>query len=381
MSHAGAQSAHSPRFDEGAHDYDALLVLSFGGPEGPDDVIPFLQNVAEGRAIPPARLEEVAHHYHDFGGVSPINAQNRALIAALEAELCAHGPNLPIYFGNRNWHPFVTDTVRQMRADGVRRALLFVTSAYGSYSGCRQYREDLERACAAVSDGDPAAAPRFDKLRLFYNHPGFIEPLVEKARAALESFAPESRPRVQVLFTAHSIPASMAAASDYVAQLEESSRLVAAGAGIADYRLVWQSRSGPPHVPWLEPDICDTLRALHAEQGHSAADVLIFPIGFISDHMEVLFDLDTEAQAVAAELGMHLVRAETVGTHPRFIAMIRELIVERMSGHPQRLALGTRGANHDICPLDCCLKGQGAGAIIRGGGTVPALRANNRPAS
>ncbi|MBZ0278861.1 MAG: ferrochelatase, partial [Anaerolineae bacterium] len=308
----GAQTADSPKFDDEARSYDALLVLSFGGPEAMDDVMPFLLNVAEGRNIPRERLEEVAVHYYDFGGVSPINGQNRLLIAALEAKLGQHGPNLPVYFGNRNWHPFLTDTIRQMREDGIRRALVFVTSAFSSYSGCRQYREDVIRACETLGEG----VPEFDKLRVFYNHPGFIEPVVEKTRQALTQFPAESQPDVRLVFTAHSIPMGMARNSDYVAQLEETCRLVAERIGRADYRLVYQSRSGPPQVPWLEPDICDHLRQIH---GEGVRDVLLVPIGFISDHMEVLFDLDTEAKQLASELGMRLTRAETVGTHPAFI--------------------------------------------------------------
>lgn len=352
MSIYGAQTLDAPKFDDEARAYDALLVLSFGGPEAMDDVIPFLQNVAEGRNIPRERLEEVAVHYYDFGGVSPINGQNRALIAALEAHFKDTGLHLPIYFGNRNWHPFVTDTLQQMRADGVKRVLVFVTSAFSSYSGCRQYREDVIRASETVGEGVPV----FDKLRVFYNHPGFIEPMIEKTQQALEQFAAEVRQDVHLVFTAHSIPMGMVRHSDYVTQLEEACRLVAERIGTANYKLVYQSRSGPPHVPWLEPDICDYLSAIHQE---GVGNVVIVPIGFISDHMEVMFDLDTEAQQLADELGIRLVRAETVGTHPMFIEMIRELIIERMTANPERRFLGTRGANHDICPLNCCLKGEG----------------------
>lgn len=343
----GAPTAEAPLFDEQAHDYDAILVMSFGGPEGQDDVIPFLQKVAGGRNIPVERLEEVAVHYRDFGGVSPINAQNRALIAALEDELKAHDLDLPVYFGNRNWHPFIEDTIRQMRDDGVKRALAFFTSAFSSYSGCRQYREDIIRASESVE-----GAPTFDKLRVFYNHPGFINPMIENTQAALDQFAEGERDAVHLVFTAHSIPMGMARNSDYVAQLDEACRLVAKGVGRDDFRLVYQSRSGPPYVPWLEPDICDYLREI-GEQG--IKQVVMVPIGFISDHMEVMFDLDTEAMQTADEIGMTLVRAATVGTHPAFISMIRELILERMTENPQRRALGERGPNHDICPIDCCL--------------------------
>ncbi|MDL1882233.1 ferrochelatase [Anaerolineae bacterium CFX8] len=352
MSIYGAQTADAPKFDDEAHAYDALLVLSFGGPEAMDDVIPFLQNVAEGRNIPRERLEEVAAHYYDFGGVSPINAQNRALIAALETRLKETDLDLPIYFGNRNWHPFVTDTIRQMVADGVKRVLVLVTSAFSSYSGCRQYREDVIRACETVGEGVPV----FDKLRVFYNHPGFIEPMIEKTQQALNQFPAELRQDVHVIFTAHSIPMGMARHSDYVVQLEEVCQLVADRIGTTNYKLVYQSRSGPPQVPWLEPDICDYLTDIHKQQ---IKNVLIVPIGFISDHMEVLFDLDTEAQQLATELGINLARAETVGIHPTFIEMIHELILERMTDNPERRYLGTRGPNHDVCPLNCCLKGEG----------------------
>jgi protoporphyrin/coproporphyrin ferrochelatase len=349
----GAQTPDAPKFDAEARPYDALLFLSFGGPEAMDDVIPFLQNVAEGRNIPRERLEEVAEHYYDFGGISPINAQNRALIAALEEQFKADGVSLPIYFGNRNWSPYVTDTIRQMREDGVRRALVFVTSAFSSYSGCRQYREDVIRACDSLEISLTEDVPAFDKVRVFYNHPGFIEPMAEKTRAALAQF-PSDQP-VHVVFTAHSIPLGMARNSDYVAQLDEACRLVAERAGIRDYRLVYQSRSGSPHNPWLDPDIGDYL---HEINGQGIKNVVIVPIGFISDHMEVVFDLDTEAVHIATELGMRLVRVETVGTHPAFVAMISELVRERMTANPERRYLGTRGANHDICPVDCCLKGE-----------------------
>lgn len=351
MSIYGALTPESPRFDDSARQYDALLVMSFGGPEAAADVIPFLQNVAGGRNIPPERLESVAEHYYHFGGVSPLNSQNRALIAALEAEFRAHGPPLPIYFGNRNWHPFVTDTIGQMRVDGVRRALVFVTSAFSSYSGCRQYREDIIRACETLGEGVPA----FDKLRVFYNHPGFVESLVEKTQQALEQIAPESRQSVALVFTAHSIPKTMADNSDYEAQLTEACYLVAERIGISNYHLVYQSRSGPPHIPWLEPDVCSYLEQIKAQ---GAENVVIVPIGFISDHLEVLFDLDVEAKQRADRLGINMVRASTVGTHPAFVGMIRELVLERMTANPARRYLGARGPTHDICPLNCCLSGE-----------------------
>lgn len=348
MSIYGAPVANAPKFDDEAQRYDALLVLSFGGPEGLDDVLPFLENVTRGRNIPRERLVEVGHHYALFDGVSPINEQNRALIAAMETELKTCGIDLPIYFGNRNWHPFVKDTIAQMEADGVRRALVFVTSAYSSYSGCRQYREDVIQACEALG-----SAPIFDKIRVFYNHPGFILPNAENLRNALNQFPAEHQANVRVAFTAHSIPTAMAGHSAYQAQLQEASRLVAEQVGIADYALVYQSRSGAPHIPWLEPDILDHMETLAAS---GVKDLIIHPIGFISDHMEVLYDLDTEAVEKARELGMVMVRSATVGTHPTFVSMVRELIIERMTAHPNRQALGVRGPNHDICPLNCCLK-------------------------
>src|ERR1051326_7609604 len=330
--------------------YDALLVVSFGGPEGMDEVMPFLANVLRGRNVPESRMREVAHHYEMFGGVSPINGQNRELIAALERELEENGPRLPVYWGNRNWHPLLADTIRQMRDDGIKNALAFVTSAYSSYSGCRQYREDIERAREAVGEG----APRVEKLRAFFNHPGFVEPNVENLRGALERIPSERRASARVAFTAHSIPSAMAAGCEYERQLLETSRLVAEGAGISNWRLVFQSRSGPPTQPWLEPDICDHLRELKKE---GAADLVVAPVGFISDHMEVINDLDTEARALAAELGINMVRAATVGAHPAFIKMIRELILERLNEATPRRALGNFPVSHDVCAADCCLSG------------------------
>jgi len=304
--------------------FDAVLVLSFGGPEKPDDVIPFLENVLRGRNVPRERMLAVAGHYYHFGGKSPINDQARALIAGLEGELAIHGPELPIYWGNRNWHPFLTDTLRQMKADGVRRALAFVTSIFSSYSGCRQYLEDVERARSQV-DG----APEIQKLRSFYNHPLFIEAQTDRIRESIGD-----RP-AKVIFTAHSIPMSMAEISDYQKQLDESCRLVAEQVGVSDWSLVYQSRSGPPGQPWLEPDIGDVLREMPR-----GADVVVAPIGFVSDHMEVIYDLDIEAQAVARECGVNMLRAATVGVHPKFLRMIRELICDPRS--------------HDACPADCC---------------------------
>lgn len=332
--------------------FDAILVVSFGGPEGMDDVIPFLQNVTRGRNVPRERLEEVAHHYELFGGVSPINAQNRALIAALRHELDEHEIELPIYFGNRNWHPLLPDTLRQMADDGVERGLAFFTSAFSSYSGCRQYRENLYDAQATAGPN----APEVLKTRMFWNHPGFVEANAEHVRSALSQIPVGQRPGTHLAFTAHSIPQAMASQCRYEAQLAETARLVASAAGVEDYALVYQSRSGPPAVPWHGPDICEHLPSL-AQRGVS--DVVISPIGFVSDHVEVLFDLDVEARAVADELGLTMVRASTVGTHPAFVGMIRELIEERLSGEAPRRALGRSGPGHDVCPVNCCLPGSG----------------------
>lgn len=338
-----------------AEQYDALLVVSFGGPEGPDDVLPFLENVLRGRNVPRERMLAVAEHYHHFGGVSPINAQNRALIAAVEAEFAAAGLKLPIYFGNRNWHPLLPDTLGKMRTDGVRRAIALFTSAFSSYSGCRQYRENISAAQQLVGEG----APQVDKLRAFFNHPGFIEPMIERTLAALEELPPERRASAHLMFSAHSIPLAMAQNCEYERQLREASRLVAEGVEHANWRIVYQSRSGPPTQAWLEPDVNDVLKEIAATREKrpdqpGSADVVVVPIGFISDHIEVLYDLDDEARRKAEDLGLNLVRAGTVGTHPRFVRMIRELVVERITSATVRLALGTLGASHDVCPSDCC---------------------------
>ncbi len=329
--------------------YDALLLVSFGGPEGPDEVMPFLENVLRGKPVPRERMLEVAEHYQHFGGVSPINEQNRRLVSAIEQELAAHGPKLPVYWGNRNWHPLLTDTLRQMQADGVRRALGFVTSAFSSYSGCRQYREDIARAQQEVGAG----APEVDKLRVFFNHPGFIEPMTESVRACVDRVPAGDRDRITTLFTAHSIPLSMATNCRYEAQIAEACRLVAQGAGLPRWELVYQSRSGGPQQPWLEPDVCDRIEQLHA--AGELKHLVLVPIGFISDHIEVLYDLDSEARELCDELGVPMQRAATVGIHPRFVKMIRELVVERISGAAERPALGRLGASHDVCPTDCCL--------------------------
>lgn len=317
--------------------YDAILVLSFGGPEKPEDVMPFLENVTRGRNIPRERLEEVAQNYYALGGRSPINDRCRELIAALRDELVHAGIDLPIYWGNRNWHPLLEDTMARMTADGVRRAVVFVTSAYSSYSSCRQYREDLERAAALVGPD----APVCDKLRPFHDHPGYLQALTERLADAIAQIPVERREAARLLFTAHSIPLAMAETSQYVQQLTEVASTLARKAGRSDYRLVWQSRSGPPHQPWLEPDISDALTEVSRS---GAADVIVVPIGFISDHMEVIVDLDIQAAGHARKLGLNMVRAGTVGDHPRFITMIRELIQERIDGV----------ADAEPCLSTCC---------------------------
>ncbi|GLW07754.1 ferrochelatase [Microtetraspora sp. NBRC 13810] len=311
--------------------YDALVVVSFGGPERPEDVMPFLENVVRGRGVPRERLLEVEAHYQRFGGVSPINGQCRDLIEALRPEL-----DLPIYWGNRNWDPFLADTVRRMAADGVRRAAAFVTSAYAGYSSCRQYRDDIDRARDAVE-----GAPEIVKLRHFFDHPGFLAANADHAREALDRLPAEDRRDARLVFTAHSIPLSMAATAGpsggaYEAQLRQASSRVAAALGRDSFDLVWQSRSGPPQVPWLAPDVCDHLDHLNKE-GVEAA--VLVPIGFVSDHMEVVYDLDVEAAERAAELGMRVTRAATAGVHPRFVSMVRELVEE-----PEPTA----------CPATCC---------------------------
>jgi protoporphyrin/coproporphyrin ferrochelatase len=329
-----------------ATDYDAILLVSFGGPEQLDDVLPFMENVTAGRNIPRERLEEVSQHYVSFGGRSPINDQCRDLKAALEQLLAAEGPDLPVYWGNRNWHPMLADTLRQMRDDGIGRALCFVTSAYSSYSGCRQYREDLAHAQAEVGE----AAPELDKIRVYYNHPGFVEPQADLIDAALAELPADVRDEARIVFTTHSIPLTMSRHSDYEAQHLETCRLVAAAFPDHGWDLVYNSRSGPEFVPWLEPDVNDHLETLH-ERGVPA--VVVVPVGFISDHMEVIYDLDVEAKETAERLGLPFARAGTVGTDDRFVRMIRSMVLERTEDAP-RDALGLRGPNWDACPVDCC---------------------------
>ncbi|MEU5435089.1 ferrochelatase [Streptomyces sp. NPDC020719] len=349
--------------------YDALLLLSFGGPEGPDDVVPFLENVTRGRGIPRERLKEVGQHYFRFGGVSPINEQNRALLDALRKDFAQNSLDLPVHWGNRNWAPYLTDTLREMAQAGHRRIAVLTTSAYASYSGCRQYRENLADALAAL-EAEGIEPPRVDKLRHYFNHPGFVRPMIDGVLASLAALPEEVRAGAHLAFTTHSIPTAAADTSGplqehgdggaYVREHLDVARVIADAVreetGVErDWRLVYQSRSGAPHIPWLEPDICDHLEALH---GDGVPAVVMVPIGFVSDHMEVLYDLDTEATAKAAELGLPIARSATVGADPRFAAAVRELVLERAAaerGEPvERCALGALAPSHDLCPVGCC---------------------------
>lgn len=333
---------------------DALLWLSFGGPEKPADVRPFLENVTRGRGVPPERLDEVEQHYLGFGGVSPINALNRQAIEAVEAALARQGIDLPVYFGNRNWHPMVEDTLAEMTRAGVRSALVFPTSAYGGYSACRQYDEDITRARSAVGDG----APDLTKLRQFFDHPLFISAFADAVRSAASGVG-----EYRLVFTAHSVPMSADAAAGppaegghrYSKQVAEAARLVAMDLGVTEYDVVWQSRSGPPQVPWLEPDILDHLDALHAK-GVSA--VVLCPVGFVSDHLEVVWDLDTEAAEKAASLGMGFARAAAPSGDPRFAQLVVELVREHLSGAPVRklsdFPVAGCTLNGASCAVGCC---------------------------
>jgi ferrochelatase len=335
-------------------EFDALLVLSFGGPEGPADVRPFLENVVRGRGVPPERLDAVEEHYQHFGGVSPLNARNREIIAAVRERI-----DLPVYFGNRNWHPMVEDTVAEMARDGVRRGLVFATSAYGGYSACRQYQEDIARARKAVGDG----APELVKLRHFFDHPLFVAANADAVRAARGTLPAGVRDAARLVFTAHSVPTAADAAAGppeegghrYSRQVAEAARLVAAELGVPEHDVVWQSRSGPPQVPWLEPDIVDHIDALHAR---GVPAVVVAPIGFVSDHVEVIWDLDTEARERAEELGMGFARAATAGPDPRFADMVAELVAEHMHDVAPRSLGAVPGGGCTVngapCAIDCC---------------------------
>jgi len=350
-----------------------VLLVSFGGPEKPEDVLPFLENVTRGRNIPRERLEEVGEHYFLFGGRSPINDQNREFVTAVQEDLRSNGIDLPVYWGNRNWDPFLADTVGRMAADGVRRAACLLTSAYSSYSGCRQYRENLADAVASVGED----APRLDRLRHYFNHPGFVEAMVDATLSALAELTETSRHDAHLLFVTHSIPLSMndgsgpdggAYVRQHAAVADEIVERVRQETGHrypAD--LVYCSRSGPPQVPWLEPDVNDRLHELH-DSGVGA--VVVVPIGFVSDHMEVRFDLDTEAAATADKLGLEFVRAATAGVDPRFVAMVRALLVERAAAERgqdrARPAVGPLGPSWDVCPRGCCPNPQGPRSALCG---------------
>ena len=333
--------------------FDAILIQSFGGPEGMDDVMPFLRNVTRGRNIPDERLKVVAHHYELFGGVSPINEQNRQLIKALEDLLKVEGPHLPIYWGNRNWHPFLKDTVAKMRDDGIKRVVSFATSAYSSYSGCRQYLEDIDRALLEVGG---EGLPQIEKLRAFFNHPLFVE---ANAQHLQEAIALAKTENFQLAFSAHSVPMTMANNCRYVEQLNETCRLVASAVGLSNFDLVFQSRSGPPDQEWLKPDICDYMKELPAR---GIKDLILQPIGFVSDHMEVIYDLDTEARTVADELSLNYIRAKTPGKHHSFVRMIRDLIMEKLDPTVEKLSIGSIGVSSDFCQPDCCPSGRPQGA-------------------
>ena len=340
--------------------YDALLLVSFGGPERPEDVVPFLENVTRGRGIPKERLEQVGEHYFLFGGRSPINDQNRAFLSAIKEDFAGNGLDVPLYWGNRNWDPYLVDAVTQMRDDGVRRAACFVTSAYSSYSSCRQYRENLADAVAAVE-----GAPRLDRLRQYYNHPGFVEAVVDATLTALADLSEEAREGARLVFVTHSIPESMNDASGprggaYLAQHrsvagEVAERVHQEIARRMPHDLVFCSRSGAPHIPWLEPDVNDHLERI-AKEGATGA--VLVPVGFVSDHMEVIYDLDTEALATAERLGLPTVRAATAGLDPRFVAVVRDLLLERAASERSetvtRACVGSLGAGPDRCAVGCC---------------------------
>lgn len=326
--------------------YQALLLVSFGGPEQPGQVMPFLERVTAGRDIPRQRVEAVAEHYYANGGASPVNGACRALLANLGPAL--QGLGLSLYWGNRNWHPFLADALARMRDDGVQRALALVTSAYGGYSSCRQYQQDISAARAAVGPG----APEVDKLRLFYNHPGWTGPWAQSLRSALATADEQSVGPHAVVFTAHSIPVALAQTSPYAGHVGQTAALVAGQAGVADWQLAWQSRSGSPRQPWLGPDITEVIA------GASAPSVVVAPIGFVLDNMEIVHDLDVEAATEARRKGVHYTRAGTVGTTDEFAVMVRQLVLERLSapGAP-RAALGDDGPWPDQCPVGHCPSG------------------------
>jgi ferrochelatase len=349
--------------------YDALLLVSFGGPEGPDDVVPFLENVTRGRGIPRERLEEVGRHYRLFGGRSPINDLNRDLLASIRADLAQAGIELPVYWGNRNWDPFLRDTLSQMAADGVTRAACFMTSAYSSWSSCRQYRENLFDAVDDLPEG-LAGAPVLDKLRHYFNHPGFVEPVVDATLAALAELPDDVRRGAHLAFVTHSVPTAMndtsgpsggAYVEQHLSVATEVARQVAEETGVEHpWKLVYCSRSGPPQVPWLDPDVNDHLETIHRA---GAAAAVMIPVGFVSDHMEVVYDLDTEALATAERIGLPTRRAATAGTDARFVAMVRDLLLERATVERgedvARASVGSLPALWDRCPVGCCANPRG----------------------
>ncbi|HVN12213.1 MAG TPA: ferrochelatase [Kineosporiaceae bacterium] len=355
--------------------YDGVLLLSFGGPQRPEDVMPFLENVTRGRGIPRERLDAVAEHYLRLGGRSPINDQNRALLAALRGELDARGLSVPLYWGNRNWHPFLLDTLRQAGADGVRRLCVIVTSAYSSYSGCRQYREDLATALLELAAETSAPPPEVDKIRHYYNHPGFVAAVTDAVVDGLATLQGAARDGARLVFVTHAVPTAMDEAAGpggglYVRQHRDvaasvtaavTARLRAEGARpAAGWDLAYCSRSGPPTQPWLEPDVNDHLGDLHAR---GVPGVVVIPVGFVSDHMEVVYDLDTEARDTAGRLGLPFVRAATVGTDRRFVAGLVDLVLEQAAlargETPDRPAVGGLGPSWSVCPPGCCRNPRG----------------------
>jgi ferrochelatase len=361
-----SRAARDPAlFDDAARNYDAVLIVSFGGPEGPQDVLPFLDNVLRGLPVSDATKARIAKRYERFGGVSPINDHVRAFIAALRKTLDKNGPALPVYWGNRNWHPLLSDTLAQMEADGVERAVAYVTSVFSSYSGCRKYREDLYEAAAKLK-----RPPIVDKLRMGFNHGGYIEAASERVGETLSRVPAERHDQTPILFTAHSLPESMARHATYETQLGECCRLIGDALEHPRWQLVYQSNNASyGGERWLGPDVRAAIESLAAE---GAEDVVVAPIGFVCDHLEVVLDLDVEAAETARRVGINMLRAPTVGTHPAYVEMVRDLIVERMTARAKRHALGTLGPSHDICPADCCLSG-------RPGPSKPALCGADSP--
>ena len=330
--------------------YDALLIVSFGGPESPDDVLPFLENVVRGKNVPHERLVQVAEHYTRFDGVSPLNGSVRSLIGSLVARLNEVGPSLPVYWANRHWYPMLAETLEDMAEDGIGRVLAWVASPFASYAGCRSYLEAIEQARLEVG----STAPSVDKLRLFYNHPGFIEATADRATEAFEQLDPTDRLRARLVFTAHSLPVAMAESCAYREQLAEACRLVAERLECETWHLCYQSRSGPPTQPWLEPALDSQITAWHAA-GQTEPMVLV-PIGFVLENMELAYDLDVEIAELCERLKIDMVRAEAVGNHPQLVEMIRLLVEERLDPSMPRLALGEDGPSPDTCPADCCRK-------------------------